>query len=270
MASPAVSYSTHTPSIAKILEEKASKSSAPAATVILKSSSRFPPGGAIVEGEGTYIGGFNIGGKREGDGKLRYFNGDVYEGDWLADERHGTGRLKYSSGAVYDGCFLNDARHGYGSLRYANGDVYSGAWEEDTKQGVGLFSWAAQRTTYEGSFHGGLMHGRGKYTFADGCVYEGQYVMGERRGRGVLTLADGTRQAGEWHGLERQLSRKESEAALTSFRPDLALKRDPTKMQVEKMLQLEEAIESLALEGEGREGFSSPTGEMGGWEPYSP
>ena len=212
-----------------------------------------------------YVGAMDSDGKREGIGKLFYSNGDVYEGEWMADERHGTGTMVYHAiGAVFEGCFQHGVRHGYGTLSYANGDSYSGAWEEDTKQGVGRFCWAQQKSVYEGQFQCGAMHGRGKYTFADGCVYEGEYANGERHGRGVLILPDGTRESGEWHGFERQPSKKEVASAAPSFRPDLAIKIDPKKERIQKMLQIEAKIESLQLEALHED---APTGE---WDSFSP
>ena len=35
------------------------------------------------------------------------------------------------------------------------------------------------------------MHGRGKFTYADGHVYEGEWRDNERNGQGKITYADG-------------------------------------------------------------------------------
>lgn len=42
---------------------------------------------------------------REGKGKMKYGNGDFYEGFWSKNLRHGKGIYKYSNGDVYDGEF---------------------------------------------------------------------------------------------------------------------------------------------------------------------
>jgi hypothetical protein len=216
-----------------------------------KKSARLPPDTFIVEGVGVYQGPHDADGQREGVGKLWYKNGDLYYGDWAANEKHGTGKMTYRSGHVYEGCFDHDKRQGYGTYTLVNGDVYSGAWEDDIQQGIGHFRWADKGETYEGQFEAGRMHGRGTYTHADGSVYTGHFEHGERQGRGVLIMPDGTR--------EKQ------DGAPPSYRPDLAIKRDPAKEQVEKMLKIEAHIEKLQLEA----AIEQPTGEDDEWDPMS-
>lgn len=58
-----------------------------------------------------------LGGRREGDGRLQYANGDSYEGAWRADRRNGPGRLRAAaSGDVFVGTFAADKRQGLGVL----------------------------------------------------------------------------------------------------------------------------------------------------------
>ena len=47
------------------------------------------------------------GGPWNGQGKLTYKNGDVYEGEWKDGERHGQGKLTYKNGVVYKGAFVD-------------------------------------------------------------------------------------------------------------------------------------------------------------------
>ena len=43
------------------------------------------------------------------------------------------------------------------------------------------------------------MHGKGKYTDADGNQYEGDWVNGKKEGFGVMTFADDRpKQEGQW------------------------------------------------------------------------
>ena len=47
------------------------------------------------------------------------------------------------------------------------------------------------------------MHGRGKYTFADGGYYDGEFRKDDFNGRGVRVWPNGDRYEGEWHNDNR-------------------------------------------------------------------
>jgi hypothetical protein len=38
--------------------------------------------------------------------------------------------MKYANGDIYIGGWVADLRHGQGSMEYANGDEYTGEWEK--------------------------------------------------------------------------------------------------------------------------------------------
>ena len=137
-------------------------------------------------------------------------------------------------------------RHGKGALRFANGNEYTGSWVEDIKEGQGRFLWAEQGNTYAGGFQKGVMHGLGTYNFEDGTNFKGQYVNGQRRGRGVLRLPDGTRQVGVWYGSSMLPVDSKGQEIPPQFRPDLAIKRDPHKLAIEKVVKADEAMEAVA------------------------
>jgi len=68
------------------------------------------------------------------------WNADI-SGDWLDDMRNGRGRYRYVNGDIYDGEWLNHVRHGSGQYTYAaNGIVYSGTWENGRRVGTGTIS----------------------------------------------------------------------------------------------------------------------------------
>lgn len=52
---------------------------------------------------GEYLGSLNRRGQKHGTGKMKYDNGNEYEGEWMNDKRAGKGTTKYSSGNVYIG-----------------------------------------------------------------------------------------------------------------------------------------------------------------------
>ena len=51
------------------------------------------------------------GGRREGQGKMVWGDGSVFEGTWAGDERL-KGRMIMSNGCVYIGSLKNDKFHG--------------------------------------------------------------------------------------------------------------------------------------------------------------
>lgn len=79
---------------------------------------------------------------------------------------------------TYSGDFRRTARHGYGWISR-----------------VGLFG---PEMTYEGEWHQGLEHGRGRAAWSDGSAYEGDWVCGRRHGRGIDIASDGAVRDGLW------------------------------------------------------------------------
>lgn len=70
---------------------------------------------------------------------------------------------------------------GKGTLTYAHGDVYRGEWKCDEECGTGRMIFSS-KDMYYGEFSGGLMHGRGEFTYkADGAKYHGEFHEGEFR-----------------------------------------------------------------------------------------
>lgn len=58
-----------------------------------------------------------VDGMRQGQGRMQYCNGDVYEGGWEAGARAGQGRLTAAAtGDVFVGRWVHDSREGPGSL----------------------------------------------------------------------------------------------------------------------------------------------------------
>lgn len=56
---------------------------------------------------GEYLGQFNSHGQKEGNGRMKFDNGNEYEGQWKNDMRNGKGTMKYASGNVYTGESVN-------------------------------------------------------------------------------------------------------------------------------------------------------------------
>lgn len=52
---------------------------------------------------------------------------------------------------------------------------------------------------YEGEWHKGKPHGKGKIIYKSGDIYEGDFVKGKREGYGVYTFPDGEKYEGYWN-----------------------------------------------------------------------
>eukprot|EP00088_Acartia_fossae_P007055 TRINITY_DN1327_c0_g1_i1.p1 TRINITY_DN1327_c0_g1~~TRINITY_DN1327_c0_g1_i1.p1 ORF type:complete len:203 (-),score=48.00 TRINITY_DN1327_c0_g1_i1:333-941(-) len=128
----------------------------------------------------------------DGYGKMKWINGDRYEGEWLNGLREGKGAyFSKASGCSYDGQYKNDLKEGTGKYVFSNGDYYDGQWKAGLRNGKGLYVWKEQNEKYEGDWIKGLKEGTGKFTYPNGDVFTGPYVNGNRHGKGELVKKDG-------------------------------------------------------------------------------
>jgi hypothetical protein len=67
-----------------------------------------------------------VNGKREGFG-IRWYRNGAYKGTWHNGLRSGRGYRQYFNGNSYDGGWLAGKRHGFGIQQYKNG-WYKGTW----------------------------------------------------------------------------------------------------------------------------------------------
>ncbi|KAK7194410.1 MORN repeat/FYVE zinc finger containing protein [Novymonas esmeraldas] len=134
-----------------------------------------------------YIGDFDAQHYRHGVGLMRYFNGDVYEGEWRDNCRHGRGTLRRPDGEVYDGDWAVDQRHGHGKILFHNGSLFKGCMEHDQRSGEGIMRFA-NGDEYFGHFVKDCIDGHGTMRYRNGDVYEGAWRDHLRHGRGRYTL----------------------------------------------------------------------------------
>lgn len=160
----------------------------------------------------TYTGEYNTMGKRQGDGELKWANGDKYvgkfkggfiegrgtisfhdgteyAGQWKANRFHGEGTRRFNNGNVYTGNYGSGKRQGQGRCYFANGDMYVGDWKDDTIHGFGRYYYNNGHS-FEGMFRNGKRNGRGKYQLTDGRVEIYRYVNDSRAGDGVRWSAN--------------------------------------------------------------------------------
>ena len=125
---------------------------------------------------------------RQGKGKYKYSNGNVYNGDWYCGLREGWGSMKYSDG-IYVGEWKKDKREGKGTMTWVRGeragDEYNGDWKDDEENGYGKLT-QEDDLYYEGEWKDGYFHGKGIRKYDDG-IYEGDFKYDKRDGQGKMT-----------------------------------------------------------------------------------
>lgn len=170
---------------------------------------------------------YDVGSWRLGDdgsiyrrGRLKYSNGDIYDGEWLNGKRHGKGTLKFADGGGYIGEFDENFFHGFGMLTVAKsqhpltkkwipGERYEGEFVQGRKHGKGIAK-TRDGDCYDGFFVDGYYHGKGTCAYANGDVYDGDWVHGKWQGHAELRFRDGSKYVGEfqqgvYHGFGRFL-----------------------------------------------------------------
>lgn len=141
-------------------------------------------------------------GKKNGQGKCTYVDGEIYDGEWKDDKKHGHGKFIWSSGNIYEGKWKFDKRHGQGKYKWTSGNIYEGEWIDGNIGGHGKYTWITGET-YEGSWKEDKKHGKGKEIWPDGNIYEGEWKNGKRNGQGICTFPNGDIYEGEWKDDER-------------------------------------------------------------------
>ena len=93
---------------------------------------------------------------------------------------------KYYDKEVYEGEYRNENREGYGKYIYENGNYYIGQWLNDKPHGKGIKYYKNGNILYEGDFVNGKAEGNGKYIYEDGEYYIGQWLNGNKHGKGII------------------------------------------------------------------------------------
>jgi len=87
--------------------------------------------------------------ERNGQGVMKYTNGDEYIGNWENNKRNGMGIMKWRFSnenpnqndpgrKIYVGEFKDDDLNGHGKLKYNNDFTYIGKWKDGMRNGYGL------------------------------------------------------------------------------------------------------------------------------------
>lgn len=93
----------------------------------------------LLQPDDIYNGKRNEKGQKDGEGKMVYGSGDIYDGHWQKDTRHGHGRYTWVNGDEYVGDWSFGKKNGKGRIVYQNGDIYDGCWRDGQKNGSGAY-----------------------------------------------------------------------------------------------------------------------------------
>jgi hypothetical protein len=140
---------------------------------------------------GLYSGSYDTVNKRpEGSGTMTFDSSEsglTYEGDWWQGKKHGQGKMTYKNGDIYDGFWENDMKSGDGTYTWKNGGTYVGPYLNDKRNGTGTYTnwtgiiyknevWTGE---YYGDFVNGVFEGYGKFTITNGDIFEGIFRDGK-------------------------------------------------------------------------------------------
>ena len=136
-----------------------------------------------------------VNGMKEGYG--RWQRGDsLYEGFFAADRMNGQGYLRYPDGNIHRGNWTDNRRDGYGELTDTTGCTYRGTWEADT---LAYGSRTDTAGSYTGRFNAALLRqGFGVYTSPEGHYYSGEWADGLRQGWGFAVEPHQVVKCGTW------------------------------------------------------------------------
>ena len=54
--------------------------------------------------------------------KVKFKNGDVYDGEWKSKAPNGMGVMIYANGEIYSGYWVNGIKEGLGTMTFLNGE----------------------------------------------------------------------------------------------------------------------------------------------------
>jgi hypothetical protein len=114
----------------------------------------------------TYVGEMKDG-RPDGEGRLQFRSGELFEGHFAAGLLSGRGVHVDAAGNRYEGEFSEGRPHGEGRLAETNGSIYTG------------------------TFAHGVRHGEGETRLAGGATYISRWTMGLESGRPEI-VADAT------------------------------------------------------------------------------
>ncbi|CAI2387048.1 unnamed protein product [Moneuplotes crassus] len=114
-------------------------------------------------------------GVRHGQAKVKYPNGDTYEGEYFKDERAGIAKMIFNDGSEYFGEFSGNEISGNGTLIDSEGNEFTTKLFENDK-----------KVNLRGRFEGRYLFGLGKAKYKNGNVYSGYFKKSKKDGKGEM------------------------------------------------------------------------------------
>ena len=129
---------------------------------------------------------------RNGDGEMKWSNGDVYTGSFQQDKMNGEGTMvthvmQFNPFLSVLMCMQNS--------QITKAGKYKGKYKDGHKDGLGTFIYNTGHR-YEGQWKRNRFHGRGMYQWKDGKKYDGEWVDGMRTGTGITIMPNGEKHDG--------------------------------------------------------------------------
>jgi hypothetical protein len=125
--------------------------------------------------------------------KISLSAGECIRGDCI----NGEGTMKFDNGDSYTGTFKDEKKIGYGIYTFSNGERYEGEFQADFPNGKGT-AFLANGNVFSGNFINNVPDGKGKMIFNNGNIYDGEWRRGVREGKGTMSYIDGSIYTGEW------------------------------------------------------------------------
>ena len=130
--------------------------------------------------------------KYEGIGKLIFYNGGYYIGQFKDNLPNGKGKIYFPNGNIrYDGEIKNFKREGNGKFFYNDGYYYIGQFKDNKFHGKGTEYNKNGNIIYEGDFINGKREGNGKLFTEKGYYYIGQFKDDLLNGKGIQYYKNG-------------------------------------------------------------------------------
>ena len=127
-----------------------------------------------------YIGQYKEG-AANGVGKLKSYNGNMYEGYWTDNKLDIFGMVKLTNGKKkhYEGQFKEGSKNDLGIMTWPTGEKYEGSWIKDSYR-FGTYYWP-NGNIYIGNFNGDGVNGYGSfYSSLLGTIESGIWKSGKR------------------------------------------------------------------------------------------
>lgn len=136
---------------------------------------------------GLYEGQLNESELPDGEGYYKYNNNLIYNGKWKHGKKNGDGEIMYNGNSFMATWNNGNPDNITCEYNFSNNDRYEGEVIVSNSHDKKILFYK----TMDGKEVHGIIHGKGKYIYANGDVYEGNFVNGLKNGEGNFYDKDG-------------------------------------------------------------------------------